>query len=400
MNILHVLNGSVPLIAGYTTRAKYIISSQLNAGLNPTVVTSTRQGPTDSSLEVIDSVKYYRTNWPNTVLSIFKDKPFISLLIEMFLLYQNIIKIIKKERIEILHAHSPIMNAIPALLASKRKKLPFIYEIRALWEDAAVDSKRTNEFSLRYWLTRIIETLIVKCADHVVVICEGLRKELIERGVKIDKISVIKNGVDTDIFVPINKNKELIKKFHFENKIVIGYIGSFYKFEGVHYIIHAAKKLYSRNIPIAVLIVGGGQEAENLRELVKKSNLGDSLIMPGMVPHKDIKSYYSIVDIFIYPRESKRITELVTPLKPLEAMAMGKIVLASNVGGLKELVNEGENGYLFEKDNVDDMADKIEWLIVNYEQIAKPEKYRESVKTNRRWSITCMGYKNIYNKLI
>src|SRR3546814_14293617 len=102
---------------------------------------------------------------------------------------------------DLLHAHSPVLNALAALRVARRQNVPFLYEIRAFWEDAAVGTGTGTEGSLRYRLTRLLERHAVRAADAVAVICGGLKQDLLARGVAEVKIIVSHNGVDMDMLV-------------------------------------------------------------------------------------------------------------------------------------------------------------------------------------------------------
>ena len=400
MKILHILDDSVPNISGYSSRSRYIVKSQKKIGLEPYVLTSVRHGESQCDVEEIDNITYFRTNWSQSCLSKLRNIKLLNIVAEMFFLYKRINSTIAAEGADIIHAHSPILCALPALVAARRRKIPFVYEIRALWEDAAVDRGSTGQYSIRYRLTRFFETQLVFCANSIVVICEGLKSELIKRGVATGKIHIIKNGVDVESFFKVPKDRKLSRKLGLQKKIVVGYIGTFYNFEGVKYLIQALQRIFNTYDNVYGLIVGCGEKAEELAAQVKRLNFGDRLIMPGRIPHEDIRSYYSLIDILVYPRESRRITELVTPLKPLEAMAMEKTVLASDVGGLKELVSDGKNGFLFKSCNIDDLEEKLHFLInKSAKRRAIGKKAREWVNKKHNWLDITKNYVNIYEQV-
>ena len=302
--------------------------------------------------------------------------------------------------IRLLHAHSSVLNALAGMKIAREKRVPFVYEIRALWEDAAVDQGKTKEGSLRYNVTRNIETHVLKRADHITVICEGLKDDIIKRGIPPGKISVMPNGVDTRQFTPIAKDEALIEKLKLSGFTVIGFIGTFFEFEGIDLLIRAAKKILSTRHDVKFLIVGGGRAEEYVKTLTRDLQLEESIIFTGRVQHEEVKTYYSVMDVLVYPRKSKRITELVTPLKPLEAMALEKLVIGSDVGGIKELVKDGKTGFTFEKGDVDDLSRKCLFALGQRDlaqQISK--QAREYVLKERNWMKICESYVNLYKRL-
>ena len=402
MKILHVLDRSVPNISGYSLRSKYILDSQKKLGLDIAVVTSPNQ-ESAADIETIDGIMYYRSTTKASILRglanknvIFKSKLFTRVL------YDKIEEVIKNHKdIDLIHAHSPILCGLPALAIGRKYKIPIVYEVRALWEDAAVDQKKTRENSLRHRLTKYYETKLLRKVDSVTVICEGLKNEMISRLIPVDKIHVMPNGIDTEQFLPQEKDIDLLKQHNLDGNLVFGFIGSFFEFEGLELFIKAIANLIAQNKGVKALIVGGGRREEELRNFASKLCSNGSIIFTGRVPHDTIKKYYSVMDILVYPRIKNRLTELVTPLKPLEAMSMEKAVLASNIGGLKELVEDKKTGILFEAENINDLTDKITYLLQN-PQIRNElgKNARKNVMSSRKWLDISKKYLEIYSDLV
>jgi PEP-CTERM/exosortase A-associated glycosyltransferase len=224
-------------------------------------------------------------------------------------------------RPEILHAHSPALNAIPALWVGRRFGIPVVYEVRAFWEDAAADHGTSREWGLRYRLTRGLETFALRRADAVTTICEGLRSDMATRGIRPDKVTVIPNAVDTRNSSPAGSRRPAWHRR--ADAVVLGFIGSFYAYEGLPLLLEALPRILAVDKRVRVLLVGGGPQNADLERLVAARGLGDKVVFAGRVPHSEVERYYDLVDVLVYPRLSMRLTELVTPLKPLEAMAQG-----------------------------------------------------------------------------
>jgi PEP-CTERM/exosortase A-associated glycosyltransferase len=381
--------------SGYAFRTYQIIMQQQSLGWETVQITSGKQDNSSEQIEFVEGLKFYRTNMINTYiyrLSILKQ---IKIVIDLFF---NLLKTTKLEDPDILHAHSPVFNGIAGLLVSKITKKPLVYEIRGFWEDAAVDTKSTTEKSIRYKMTRLMETLICNHADKVTTICNSLKNELIERNIANEKITVIPNGVNIDQFQIIeDRNADLVKKFGLHNQLVVGFIGSFYPYEGIDLLLEAVKVLSDKGLSIRCIIVGGGPEEEALRGLSRKLDIVSLVTFTGRVPHNKVPEYYSVIDLLVYARKSKRITELVTPLKPLEAMSQKRPFLASNVGGHKELIIDGETGLLFEKDSLEDLVNKILHFSESRFEIDQIlENGYNYVKTKKNWSHSTAGYKKVY----
>ncbi|MCJ8321267.1 MAG: glycosyltransferase, exosortase A system-associated [Colwellia sp.] len=357
MKILHILDHSIPLHSGYTFRTRSILKEQHKLGIATCHVTSPKHGNDEVETEVVDGLKFYRSAPISGLMSIL---PVLNQMANIAPMVKRILEVIDIEKPDVIHAHSPALNGLAALKAGRKSGLPVVYEIRAFWEDAAVDHGTCKEDDLRYRLTRKMETHVVKHADAVTTICQGLKSDLIARGFKKEKFTVIANAVNIEQFDIIKeKNSELEQELGLADCQVLGFLGSFYGYEGLDLLIAALPEVLIINPKVRLLLVGGGPQEQRLKQQVILLGLEGKVIFTGRVPHNEVGNYYSLVDLLVYPRKKMRLTELVTPLKPLEAMAQGKLVLASDVGGHKELITDNENGFLFEADNMDHLAQRI-----------------------------------------
>ncbi len=291
---------------------------------------------------------------------------------------------------------------MPAIRVGRKLGIPVVYEIRAFWEDAAVDHGSTKEGSLRYRLTRALETWAVKHADAVTVICEGLRSDLAARGILPGKITVIPNAVDIDKFAVGGKpDAELKMKLGLGASRVLGFIGSFYAYEGLDLLIAALPAILKQMPDVKVLLVGGGPQDAVLKQQVMALDLKDRVIFTGRVPHGEVNRYYDLIDVLVYARHPMRLTELVTPLKPLEAMAQGRLMVASDVGGHKELIQDGKTGVLFRAGHAGDLASKVVALL-KYEQgwDSMKRNGRQFVESERNWPASVARYRSVYGNLV
>ncbi len=386
MRVLHILDHTRPIISGYSSRTHYILSWQKSIGIHPTGLSSPLYN-TDEDEKVIDGVRYLRCNsWS------FSSKT--KRLFYFYFFRKRIKKLLLQEKFDLLHAHSPSLCGISAILA-KNKNIPFIYEVRAFWEDAAVDQGRIKEGSLKYKIYKRSEDFVLKRANAIVVICKGLKEELVKRGFDEDKIFIVPNGIDLNMFDHKKvKENDLRKKLNISDEAVVGFIGSFYRFEGLDLLIRAVEDLNQ----IKLLLVGDGEKFLELKKLVSKRGLGSKVIFTGRVPHQEVINYYSVMDLLVYPRKDERITRIVTPLKPLEAMALGKVVIGSDVDGVKEIIGEGKEagGILFKKEDVDDLKSKIK-MVLNNKNIKRyfEKKALERAK-KRSWDKVIKRYLDVY----
>jgi PEP-CTERM/exosortase A-associated glycosyltransferase len=299
-------------------------------------------------------------------------------------------------RVDLIHAHSPSLCGLAAARAARRLKLPWVYELRYYEEDAAVDRGKTREGSLRYRLAARLEERVLQSAGRVVTISEALRADLIARGVAAEKIFEAPNGVDTEFFRPQQPDAELIAELGLEGYTVVGFIGSFYLYEGLDCLVEAICRLLERRRDVKLLLVGEGEFAARLREMIP-DQWRDYFVLTGKIPHDQVRRYYSVMDILVYPRVSSRLTCLTTPLKPLEAMAMERVVVGSRVGGMRELVREGETGFLVEAGEAAAFAGIIAELADNVElRRAVGRRARKAVVAERDWLRIAERYPNIY----
>ena len=399
MRILHILDHSIPLHSGYTFRTLSILKEQRALGWETFHLTSSKQEDCHVPEEDVDGWHFYRTQASDSAAS---RLPVLNQVVVMEQLTRRLTEVAKTVRPDILHAHSPVLNAIPALRVGRSLGIPVVYEIRAFWEDAAVDHGTSREWGLRYRLTRALESYALRNVDAVTTICEGLRGDILQRGISSDKVTVIPNAVNIENFsVNGSPDSELVRKLGLEGKRVLGFIGSFYAYEGLPVLLTALPAMLLRDPDIRILLVGGGFQEKELRALASQLGIEDKVIFTGRVPHDQVQRYYDLVDVLVYPRLKMRLTDLVTPLKPLEAMAQGRLLAASDVGGHRELIQDGRTGVLFRADDPDALAEKV------LELLSKPEQWlglrhaaRSFVETERNWQGSVMRYQSVYEGLV
>lgn len=395
--ILHILDHSLPLHSGYTFRTRAILRAQIAQGWEVRGLTGHRHSAPGPAVETVDGLTFHRT--PGAMPG---GLPGLREWREVADLEAAAEALVREWRPDILHMHSPVLNALAGLRVARRHGIPCIYEIRAFWEDAAVGNGTDREGSLRYRLVRHLETRAVRRADAVAVICEGLKGDLVARGIDPGKIVVSPNGVDMAMFGrPVPPDPALRTRLGLDDADVIGFIGSFYDYEGLDDLI-AAMPLLARTHPRAhLLLVGGGPREAALRDQAQASPAADRIRFVGRVPHDQVENYYSLTDILAYPRKAMRLTELVTPLKPLEAMAQGRLVAASSVGGHRELIEDGVTGTLFAPDDPAALARALGGLLDDH--ALWPERRaraRAFVERERNWSSNILRYKPVYQNLL
>jgi PEP-CTERM/exosortase A-associated glycosyltransferase len=398
LRILHILDHSLPLHSGYTFRTLSILQEQKRFGWETSHLTGPKQDSAQRLEETVEGWHFFRTPFDGKRLA---GLPAVAALVMMSALTRRLEAVARQVRPQLLHAHSPVLNAIPALRVGRRLGIPVLYEVRAFWEDAAVDHGHTREGAPRYRLTRALETYALRRADAVTTICEGLRSDIVARGIDPQKVTVVPNAVDVEKFMLGREPDEsLRRRLDLDGAIVLGFIGSFYAYEGLALLLEALPKILAVEPRVRVLFVGGGAQETNLKQSAARLSLEDKVRFAGRVPHAEVHRYYDLIDMLVYPRLPMRLTELVTPLKPLEAMAQGRLLVASDVGGHRELIRDQETGVLFRAGDVDALAAKVLELLADKRRWGELRAgARRFVETERNWTSSVGRYRQPYYRL-
>lgn len=226
MRILHILDHSLPQQSGYVFRTLGILRAQQARGWQTHHLTTPRHPETHTADEVIDGWHFYRTPINNRVMARI---PLAKEWHEMAATRSRLEALIHQIRPDILHAHSPVLAGLPALAIARRAHLPLVYEVRAFWEDAAVNHGSAQPWGLRYRTTRRLETYLLRRADAIVTICQGLRRDILARGIPAEKVTVVPNAVDLTFFQDRPpRDHELADRLGLNPGATIGFVGSFY----------------------------------------------------------------------------------------------------------------------------------------------------------------------------
>ena len=414
--VLHYVHDALPAQNGYAIRTHYIVANLQRMGYMPGVCTcpsfkgqgsNTGVGDNEAYL-VKDDVPYFGIR-----PEIFRDSrvyPIVRVLSErrirgMTRLRRNlewrmydswVSRVYGKP--DILHAHSPEQSAFEALSLARRWRVPLVYEVRGFWRLslAACDGTTVDVAEATHGDVRAGGK-----ANHVVAICKGIADVLVQGGIPPGKIDIVPNGVDTSAFRPLNRDEQLAREIGIDGKLVYGYATNVRRLEGIQDVVKAWKEV-TKILPDAVfLLIGNGKYMDVLKELVREKGVGDTFRLLGRVPHAEMRAYYSLLDVFVVPRIPEPVCHIVTPLKPLEAMAMGIPVVASDVSALREMVQDGETGVLFEAGNSDSLAATC--IEVGKDARLRRElslKARQWVEKEREWAVVTCLYSSIYESLV
>lgn len=408
MRILHIMHRSIPGTHGYAVRSREIVTKQLAKGLEPIVVTSPSQAPMGAldreHSEIIDGVRYFRSCGKLLAphVEVHDPSPLLSAIrvLQNASLLKMTMTLARVYKPHVIHSHSPFTCGICGDVTGWMRHIPTVYEMRGIWEDSHTSRYGLSEQSIRYRSVRNFETIALRLAQECVVISESLRAEILQRRVSPQNITIVPNGVDVQKFVPGPASPELQRSLSLENKIVMGYVGSFFKYEGIDLLVEAMRILIPRFPNLVLLLVGDGELMPVLRQMVSDMQDPARIIFTGRVPYEETMAFYRLCDFLVLPRRKSRETMLVTPLKPLEIMSMAKSLIASDVGGHLEIVEDHVNGVLFESGNVEELAEKCTLFLENKElRLDLGRSARAWVEANRDWNVLVDRYVALYENV-
>jgi glycosyltransferase involved in cell wall biosynthesis len=399
--VLHLVNDALPTTsAGYTIRTHEIVLAQKAAGLDPHVVTRcgfpVTQGTLDGRrLVTLDGIPYHRLlPWRMPARA---DKA-AALALEMAA------RLTEQLRPAVLHAASNYVNAVVALAIGKRYGLPVVYEVRGFWEDTWL-SRHPDGTDLAsselYQRSRDLETRCMLAADLVVTLGEAMREEIVARGVPADKVLIVPNAVSEDFLQPLPDADALRKELGIApNEHVVGEVSSLVPHEGIGTLLEATRLLKDRGLPVRALIVGDGPERPALQRQAADLGLGEAVIFTGRVPAAKVREFHALLDVFVVPRTPDRVCQLVTPLKPVEAMASGLCVVTSEVRALAEIIKPDVTGALTIPQDPVALADSLELLVCSPDIRKKlGDNAREWVARDRTWAHNAARYRDAYARL-
>jgi glycosyltransferase involved in cell wall biosynthesis len=389
--ICYVLHNSWPYASGgYATRAHGLAVSLQKAGWE--IIALTRPGfPLDAKPGLLArDVPLSQTHEGIEYRTLLEpERHSLSRRDYMLVAADRIETALRDIRPEFVIAASAHLSALPALIAARRLGIPFIYEVRGFMEVTRKSREPSLEDTVGYRVDVALETITAQEADHVFTLTEPMREELVARGVE-SPIDLLPNSCDPDRFRPLQPDTALAARLGIPpGTPVIGYIGTFVQYEGLEHLARACANLWGRGMNFRLLLVGsehasrtgGGSITTEILDIVAAGGLSDRLIMPGRVPHEEVEAYYSLIDIAPFPRKPQPVTEMVSPMKPLEAMAMEKAVIVSSVRALTEMVHHGKTGLVFEKGDIDGLTDALAQLIDD------PGLREDLGKAARRWVV-------------
>jgi glycosyltransferase involved in cell wall biosynthesis len=396
--VLHLVNDALPATsAGYTIRTHEIALAQRQNGLDPHVVTRAgypvTQGLIDGRrLVTLDGIPYHRLlPWRIPDRADQAQNQWLHKAAELT----------TKINPAVLHAASNYKNATIALALGERYGLPVVYEVRGFWEDTWL-SRHPNAAELAhselYRRNRDLETESMLAADLVVTLGEAMKDEIVSRGVPAEKVIIVPNAVSDEFLQPLPDASALRKTLGIApDENVVGVVSTLVPHEGIGTLLEATKLLKDRGLPIRALIVGDGPDRAALQRQAATLGLGGAAIFTGRVPAARVREYHALLDVFVVPRTSDRVCQLVTPLKPVEAMASGLCVVTSEVRALAEIIKPDVTGALTMPQDPVALADSLELLVCSPDIRRKlGDNAREWVARDRTWAHNAARYREAY----
>lgn len=396
--VCYVLHNSLPYSSGgYATRSHGVAGGLQSQGYE--VICITRPGfPSDikedlapesvPAEEVIDGIRYLRIAEPGSKGIQVPD--YVSRSADALEAR------FRELRPELVIAASNYRIGLMAMIAARRLGIPFIYEVRGWWELTRMSRDAEFVKTPSYVVQAMLERAVANGSEHVFTLTEPMREALVAQGADADKVTLLPNSCDPDRFLPAVRDDALASRLGIPDGVpVIGYVGTFVDYEGLEDLAEACGLLARRGQQFRLLMVGNentsgtdrGPITSQIIEVAEREGFSDWLIMPGRVPHDEVENYYSLIDIAPFPRKPWPVCEMVSPMKPLEALAMEKAVVASDVRALAEMIRDGQTGMLFRKGDVASLADVLGQLMADRDLRDRLGRAgREWVKSERTWN--------------
>ncbi|MGQ7787708.1 glycosyltransferase [Nesterenkonia sp. K-15-9-6] len=417
--VLHMVGKSLPdTQTGYTLRTQYTVQALQRQGIESIVAVqsggNSQEAVSVQSERQVDGVRIVQLAGPAR-----QDLGLLQWLIDNV---EELYGLVVRERPSVIHAHSDFFNGVIATQVGEATGVPVVYESRGFWEEswlsrvARAQGWDDTEMIFRlygspeaYEYRRRNERLVRERVGHVVTLArvmkDHIRQESAGAALEESKISLAPNAVDTDEFPVMTPSPRIRERLNLSKDTkIIGYISSIVEYEGIETLVKAFeridKKYESRKDKVRLVIVGDGNYLSQVKKSVKQKGI-KYVKFPGRVPHDEIIDYYSIIDIFVVPRRSTRVTQLVTPLKPFEAFSTGRTVVMSDVKALAEIREDaGDACESFPAGDAAALADVLEDLL---EDDAKREAMAAAgarwVRESRTWDSNVPHYLSAYRRL-
>lgn len=381
--MLHVVKNSLPQVqAGYTLRTQSVLRAQADAGLDVRAVTRlgfpVAQGQLTDRVDVVEGIAYHR------MLAVRGT--------DVAEYGRRLTAFARSQRVDLIHAATDHVNGQAAMIAADALGLPFVYEVRGFLEDSWAcrhGGDTRAGVTDRYRWAHDRETEAMLAADGVVTLSRSMADEIAARGVEAERIWLVPNGVD-DTYLAAPRDQSMVRSTLGlpDNRAWVGAVTTLQSYEGLSTLIEAIAVARAAGADLGAVIVGDGPALRALRAL----DPGDGTVRwIGRVPGRSAIDWYDALDAVVVPREDHRVTRLVTPLKPVEALARARLVIASDLPALREATG-GHARFVTPSDAQALAAELVQ--IEDHRGLGAAG--RDWVLAERRWSRVCSAYVDAY----
>lgn len=398
-HVLHVLTNSLPHTrSGYAQRSHAILRAQADAGLHVSAVT--RPGypvqvgvPWARAVDVVDGITYRRLT-PSRLAQgqAARVRQHADLLLEL----------VRAERPALLHTTTHYVNAMAVRAVAEACGIPWVYEVRGRLADtwastrgpAAAGSARHAAFTSR-------EAEAARAADAVVTLGEGMRDALIAEGVDRERIVLAPNAVDARFEAEPPSRADARARLGLDpDAQYVGTVSSIVDYEGLDLLLRAVARLAPNHPRLRLRIAGDGVALPGLRVLAERLGIAGICDVPGRVAREDVLWHHAALDVFCVPRRDLAVTRTVTPMKSVEASAVGRPVVASDLPALAELVEDGVTGRLFRAEDLDALVEVLADLLARPAEADRLGRAgRDWALATRTWTGNAARYRDLYSSL-
>jgi glycosyltransferase involved in cell wall biosynthesis len=398
--VLHVLTNSLPhTSSGYAQRSHSILLAQQQAGWEVLAVTRLGYPVQVGKLfarpsDVVDGIRYQRL-LPAKLASTSDAR--------VQQQANELLRVALEFKPSVLHTTTHYVNALVVRAVAEALGIPWVYEVRGqladTWASTRGPGARNSE---RYRLFRDREAEVMAHADVVVTLGQAMKANIVAAGIPEGKIVLAPNAVGGDYLdAPMDTTGARRELGLVEGGQYIGTVSSLVPYEGIEDLIAAFALLAPNHPDLRLLIVGDGASKPALQELARECGFRDRISFPGRVPREQTARYHQALDVFVVPRKDLEVTRSVTPLKPVEALACARPVVASRLPALEEIVIDGTHGLLANAGDSHDIATKLETLLGSEElRVRLGQAGRRAVLNNRTWTANALSMTLAYEQLM
>jgi glycogen(starch) synthase len=399
MRILHVLDHSLPYVTDYSLKGRYIIKLQKDFGLKPVVITSPNHALTSNPIELIEGIFHYRTFLPEESTPPRRGCPFFKERSSIVSLGQAIYQVATSQRIDVIHVHSPSFNGIAALEAGQKRNIPVLYEIHDFDKKGLPEHADRSREPATQALSKGLDRYLCRQAGAVVITEKGLRERMLGEEISEGKIYTVSYGDDSSLLKPIQNEEEIQKRYQLQNSPVLGFLSSLFNHEGVDCLLQAFLKVREQVPETRLLLIDDGQGPSRAQAACQ--DVSGHIIYVGQVKQKDIQRYYSLIDVLVYPQLKMNAAEDSSLQQPMEAMALGKAIVASDMSSLRKLIIDKKTGLLFKAGDISDLAGKCLKLVINkHLRQTLGDGARLQMAQDRKWLQVMAQYLKAYRDLL